>query len=556
MAKLVKNTIRRPPLTKEETLKALNDFGYFCERCLSIYDKNGKIVPLRLNKAQTIFANLLLKYVFAPRPKPITLVILKARQMGYTTVLLALELYILIKFNNKEYASLNMKHFLHLGSIVEEITSDKMLPMIEMLHPTFFGEFQFNKSERKIRCIGFKGQKRNNTVRYHTAMSGESGRGGTAQAIILDEVAFYRNVGIIEKGAVSSVPNNGLSMLVYVSTANGINEFYDRVVEAQNNPEMEFLFLPWFLMEEYIAKPSPNFKETLTKYEQDILKEMDKWEIPEHLRLPKLAWYRNHLITKKGNDLSAMRQEFPSNWQEPFVSSDSPVFSTSLLLEEMKKEKIEPIGYATYTPEGKIVNGNEWDIAIYSKPVLGRKYEMVIDPAFGGEEADNTSVRVLDKITLEDQAVYVSKNEPEDIAEMAYALGKYYNTARINVENNRGELLITLLRNRGYSNFYFDAKRYNRNNPYKAVGTKMTVSSKAKGIERLKSLMNLGKYMPKDEETLQELLHFNYVGKGASRKAQACGNKPDGTPYHDDLVMGLVNWALTLPDNLFKNIEK
>ena len=235
-----------------------------------------------------------------------------------------------------------------------------------------------------------------------------------------------------------------------------------------------------------------------------------------------------------------MRQEFPSNWQEPFVSSDSPVFSTSLLLEEMKKEKIEPIGYATYTPEGKIVNGNEWDIAIYNKPILGRRYEMVIDPAFGGEEADNTSVRVLDKITLEDQAVYVSKNEPEDIAEMAYALGKYYNTARINVENNRGELLITLLRNRGYSNFYFDAKRYNRNNPYKAVGTKMTVSSKAKGIERLKSLMNLGKYMPKDEETLQELLHF----------------KPDGTPYHDDLVMGLVNWALTLPDNLFKNIEK
>ena len=38
MAKLVKNTIRRPPLTKEETLKALNDFGYFCERCLSIYE--------------------------------------------------------------------------------------------------------------------------------------------------------------------------------------------------------------------------------------------------------------------------------------------------------------------------------------------------------------------------------------------------------------------------------------------------------------------------------------------------------------------------------------
>ena len=50
------------------------------------------------------------------------------------------------------------------------------------------------------------------------------------------------------------------------------------------------------------------------------------------------------------------------------------------------------------TPQrGKIVNGNEWDIAIYSKPILGRKYEMVIDPAFGGEEADNTSVRVLDK---------------------------------------------------------------------------------------------------------------------------------------------------------------
>ena len=96
-------------------------------------------------------------------------------------------------------------------------------------------------------------------------MSGESGRGGTAQAIILDEVAFYRNVGIIEKGAVSSVPNNGLSMLVYVSTANGINEFYDRVVEAQNNPEMEFLFFAVVLNGGDISKPSKDFAKTLTK---------------------------------------------------------------------------------------------------------------------------------------------------------------------------------------------------------------------------------------------------------------------------------------------------
>lgn len=877
MAK-IKNTYKRAPLTKDEIRACLSDFSVFCEKCLLIDDKNGRKIPFVLNRAQRYFAELLLKHVFSTNPQPVTVVVLKARQMGYSTLLCALELYILIRFENNEYASLNLKHFLHLGSMADEMLQDKMLPMIESMHQTFFGDFYMNKDERKISCVGFKGQRRSNKIRYYTANSGESGRGGTAQILVLDECfsgdveiltengfirfdelgeqkvaqwdngdisfvkplrkikkkptsqtykvnfayddtaivtgghnfllknenkkspfygnfvnkelsdinfnnnwsipisgsgtgdnspltalekvlialqadgqnrrmfvsrstmnkgyvgtrarisfkkerkikewrrlfdelrkevdikyiskeridkkgrtvfeftlpghypfkdltnifsynvgkdraeeiinemakwegsltsrsihygsvaknnadffaamatqagysvwyhrsvdnrsetfsdyyrvdvskkdykkigcfsktpveynddvycvtvpsgyivvkigrhvyvvgncAFYKDLGQLQRAVGSATPTAGLGLQVFVSTANGINGFYDLCNLAQSDPKMEFMFLPWFLMEDYVLPPDDVDEDNLLDYEKRMIEEMKKWELPEHLHLAKIAWYRDHLVAKKGNDLSAMRQEFPTTWQEPFISSDSPAFPTEKLLSMLSEDDREPLGYAINNPEGKIVDGKEWDIRIYKKPQPGKKYDMIIDPAFGGAEADNTAIRVVEQRTLEDCAVYGTKDEPSDVAELAVALARYYNNAIVNIEKNRGELMLSYMRNLRYNNFYIDRARFVKSDPFKSIGTNITKTTREKGIQRLRALITTGQFTTKDEETLQELLHFNYVGTGASRKAQACGNKPDGTPYHDDHVMALVNWALMLPKSLFVN---
>lgn len=552
MAK-IKNTYKRAPLTKDEIRACLSDFSVFCEKCLLIDDKNGRKIPFVLNRAQRYFAELLLKHVFSTNPQPVTVVVLKARQMGYSTLLCALELYILIRFENNEYASLNLKHFLHLGSMADEMLQDKMLPMIESMHQTFFGDFYMNKDERKISCVGFKGQRRNNKIRYYTANSGESGRGGTAQILVIDEAGYVKDLGQLQRAVGSATPTVGLGLQVFVSTANGINSFYDLCNLAQSDPKMEFMFLPWFLMEDYVLPPDDVDEDNLLDYEKRMIEEMKKWELPEHLHLAKIAWYRDHLVSKKGNDLSAMRQEFPTTWQEPFISSDSPAFPTEKLLSMLSEEDREPLGYAINNPDGKIIEGKEWDIRIYKKPQPGKKYDMIIDPAFGGAEADNTAIRVVEQRTLEDCAVYGTKDEPSDVAELAVALARYYNNAIVNIEKNRGELMLSYMRNLRYNNFYIDRARFIKSDPFKSIGTNITKTTREKGIQRLRALITTGQFTTKDEETLQELLHFNYVGTGASRKAQACGNKPDGTPYHDDHVMALVNWALMLPKSLFIN---
>lgn len=553
MAK-IKLAYKRTPLTVDEIRRCLDDFATFCELCILIDDKNGRKVPFILNRAQRIFADMLLRYIFSPNPIPVTLVILKARQMGYSTVLLALEVYVMVKFENTEYSSLNIKHFLHNGDMADEMLQDKLIPMLESMHNSFFGDFNVVKDERKVVCSGFKSQRRNNRIRFHTANAGESGRGGTSQLLIADEVAFYKDIAQIQKAVGSSTPTSGLGIQVFVSTANGINGFYDlcNLAQSSTNTRMEFLFLPWFLMEDYVLPPDGITEETLLDYEVKMVEEMKKWDLPEHLHLAKIAWYRDHLLTKKGNDLSAMRQEFPTTWQEPFISSDAPAFPTEKLLNALNNVQ-EPDDYMVNSPDSKMVQGSNWDVAIYKDPQPGKRYDLVVDPAFGGSEADNTAIRVIEQDTLEDCAVYASREEPSDLAEMVVALARHYNHATVNIEKNRGELILSYVRNLGYTNFWIDRERYSKGNPMKAVGTNITKTTRDKGIARLRSLIVTGQYMPKDEDTLQELLHFNYVGKGSARKAMACGSKPDGTPYHDDHVMALVNWALTLPKRLFIN---
>jgi hypothetical protein len=81
-------------LTPEEQLRAAikviaEDFYIYCERNLMIQDKvSGEIVPFRLNWAQKLLVDRVLLDIAEGRP--VRYIILKARQMGLSTVIEAL----------------------------------------------------------------------------------------------------------------------------------------------------------------------------------------------------------------------------------------------------------------------------------------------------------------------------------------------------------------------------------------------------------------------------------------------------------------------------------
>ncbi|MFF3923553.1 hypothetical protein [Paenibacillus lactis] len=87
----IKRKLRQRPEKLEELKEILSDFELFCFRMLKIKNKSGEIVPLILNDAQRRYASK----VFADISdgKPVRIVILKARQMGFSTVTEALIYY-------------------------------------------------------------------------------------------------------------------------------------------------------------------------------------------------------------------------------------------------------------------------------------------------------------------------------------------------------------------------------------------------------------------------------------------------------------------------------
>lgn len=89
--KRAKRRLRDRPEKLDELKGILADFEQFCWRMLKIKTKSGRIMPLTLNDAQRTFVREVFRQIEAG--KPVRIIILKARQMGFSTVTEALIYY-------------------------------------------------------------------------------------------------------------------------------------------------------------------------------------------------------------------------------------------------------------------------------------------------------------------------------------------------------------------------------------------------------------------------------------------------------------------------------
>lgn len=542
-------------LDRADFASVMLDFTQYCAKGKMIVDKQGHAVPFILNEAQREVARLILPYIFAKVPEPVTLVIHKSRQMGISVVLAALEQYIVSRKQN-----INLTHLFPNDQLANQFFVEKWIPLMEATHPQLMPDMYATASPNPyVKVRDFHGVSMGCNVRIGGSESRAAGRSQTNQIVILDEYAFYNNVSNLERGVLATQPKTGMVLTVYVSTSNGSNHFYDVVRQSQQpGSRIKHIFLPWHMQHEYEIKPDKlsrfydldNYEPT--EYDMKLMDIFEERGYPEEEWVDKLNFYDITLDKEAKADQDYMFENYPSEPDESFQATGRPVLPAKVVnywLEHPKEYKCLDQFLDQKTNKVVMSECPKSAIRQYQAPIPGHRYILSIDPS-SGYAADRTAGVVIDKATNEEVCSFVEYIEQTECAELAVNLATYYNKAEILIERNMGETMIEFIKGIGYPRLWLDVHNSTRVLKY---GIRTTMPLKNEAIRRMKFLLNQGIYKPHDECFLREAQHFNWTQlPGGGYRAEATGQDENGEPYHDDTVMARIIYAASLDMNKFK----
>lgn len=493
----------------------------YIESCLKIKTKSGTVVPFRLNDAQRKL------YAVAKRQqdagKPVRLIILKARQLGFSTLTEGLIFHACATRKNvnalivahREDATANLFRMSKL--FYDELPA----PVKPMLRASNAQELVFENpsklsSEREARP-GLRSR-----IRCATAGGRGIGRSDTLQCVHLSEYAFWPD-GADGKastlaGILQAVPSLPGTMVVIESTANGFEDFkerWDAAVAGEN--DFEPVFFAWFENPDYSMPVVPGTE--WTPEERDL-------KAAYRLTDEQLQWRRWCIANNCGGSLDMFRQEYPASPGEAFLHSGTGVFDNEQIV--LRLERLPgPAGRGEFA-DGEWTESETGAITLYELPEEGVPYVIGGDTA--GEGSDYFTAIVIDNVSGRIAAKLRQKySEPEYVRQI-YALGRFYNDALVAIETNFSTYPVMKLQEMEYPNQYSREREdtYTRQ-MRKSYGFRTDRQSRPRAIANLVEVFSSHPEWFTDRELLEEMLTFCY---NEDHRPEALAGK------HDDLVMG------------------
>ncbi len=491
----------------------------YIESCLKIRTKSGAVVPFRLNAAQQKL------YAVAKRQqdagKPVRIIILKARQLGFSTLTEALLFHACATRENvnalvvahREDATANLFRMSKL--FYDELPA----PIRPMLRASNAQELVFeNPSRAERRALpGLRSR-----FRCATAGGRGIGRSDTLQCVHLSEYAFWPEAGESKAatlaGILQAVPAAPGTMVIIESTANGCEDFkerWDAAVAGEN--DFEPVFFAWFENPDYVMPVEPGIE--WTAEEREVRERYSlSWE--------QLRWRRWCIANNCGGSLDMFRQEYPASPGEAFLHSGTGVFDNEQIV--LRLERLpEPAGRGEFT-DGEWTESETGAITLYELPEEGVPYVLGGDTA--GEGSDYFTAIVIDNVTGRIAAKLRQKySEPEYVRQI-YALGRFYNDALVAIETNFSTYPVMKLQEMEYPNQYSREREdtYTRQ-MRKSYGFRTDRQSRPRAIANLVEVFSSHPEWFTDRELLEEMLTFCY---NEDHRPEALAGK------HDDLVMG------------------
>ena len=493
----------------------------YIEGCLKIKTKSGAVVPFRLNDAQRKL------YAVAKRQqdagKPVRLIILKARQLGFSTLTEGLIFHSCATRENvnalivahREDATANLFRMSKL--FYDELPK----PVKPMLRASNAQELVFEnpsklRSEREAKP-GLRSR-----IRCATAGGRGIGRSDTLQCVHLSEYAFWPD-GADGKastlaGILQAVPSMPGTMVVIESTANGFEDFkerWDAAVAGEN--DFEAVFFAWFENPEYAMPVVPG-----TEWTPEERELRDAYQLSDE----QLQWRRWCIANNCGGSLDMFRQEYPASPGEAFLHSGTGVFDNEQIVLRMERLP-SPAGRGEFI-DGEWTESENGAITLYELPDEGVPYVLGGDTA--GEGSDYFTAIVINNATGRIAAALRRQySEPEYVRQI-YALGRYYNDALVAIETNFSTYPVMKLQELEYPNQYAREREdtYTRQMK-KSYGFRTDKQSRPRAIANLVDVFSTHPEWFTDRELLEEMLVFCY---NEDHRPEALAGK------HDDLVMG------------------
>lgn len=492
-----------------------------------VVDKNQKTMPFFLNDVQHDFIDTLNKAIEDYDSGIITeisLLVLKGRQQGFTTLVTAYQLSCSIM--NRNFQGFTLAD---VSDNAEAIFQNKakfpysQLP--EALKPTE----KFNNRRQLLF------EKINSSWAVDTATK-NVGRSRTINFFHGSECAFW-NDGISPIQAALGEAFTKNCIKIYESTANGYNDYqkmWDSGVHIN-------CFYEWWKTKEYrLNFPSEEVKQGFIDFihsKKEWINERLQWLMSEKgLDAEQLYWYYNKY--EKYIDKRLIRQEYPCSPKEAFLLSGDNVFDTEKLLARLETiKKPLKVGYFTYDYNGlklsniRWVNDRNGYISIYQLPNTPEITKYCIGGDTAGDGSDSFTGHVLDARTGNQVAVLKHQFDSDQYTKQMYCLGMYYKQALIGIEANFDSFPIMELQRLGYMNQYVrEAQDTYTGKTEKRFGFKTTSLTRPTIISRLVEIVREHTDTINDKATLEELLTIIRNEKG---RIEA----PEGG--HDDMMMGL-----------------
>ena len=362
----------------------------------------------------------------------------KSRQLGVSTIMVFYALWFsifstgkrtLIVAHNREAA----QEFITKVKTAYEFLPEWMKPAC-VLYSKDTIEFD---TKSKIKAI---------TSNPHAA------RSFSATLFVLDEAGFIDGAHEVVKGLLPTIAA-GDGKLIALSSPNGNSDenwFYNTCVQAKNKTNgWAYHEFPWTVSPVFCKNPT----------------------------------FREDQIRIDNGNVDKFTQEYECNFDVNLAS----LFNKEALKAFIPSDKIlnKEFGGVTYDDTFHI-----WNIA-----EEGKNYIIGVDcSANKSSSRDYSAFQVLDRDTQEQVAEYMGRLDTEILADILIKAANHYNKAEIVFEENSySEMLVYLVENRGYTNFWYadDKSRpgfnTNRHNRVLLIEKLVLFYNNKIGMSRLKS---------------------------------------------------------------------
>jgi hypothetical protein len=492
----------------EARLKLYEDYAFYAKNAVNIRTKENDLRKLTFNAAQ----QKLHKAIEDQRERTgkVRIIILKARQQGFSTYV-----------HGRMYWTLSQRKA-RKGLVVAHISdsSRTLFDMYRRTHkemPDILRPATAYSSRKELNFSALDA-----SIQVATAGGDGVARGETFSDAHLSEVAFWPKATAADNlnALLQSIPSNPDTSIYVESTANGMSGVFYDLWKGAVSGENGFIpfFSPWFDSPEYIEEVPAGFERT---YEEEDL-------VSQYGLTNEQLMFRRQKIAQNGRD--KFLQEYPSNADEAFIASGRPVFNPDQIHTMLGASK--PPLYQMALEGHTFEKHPRGELRVWKERSLKSRYYIGADVAIGINNGDYSVAQILD-----DQKNLVASwrghVHPDYFADVLFAMGNYYNEARIVVENNNHGLLtaIRLGRDLAYPNTYTEVGEGQLNDRDSfTIGFRTSVKTKPLIIDRLRAALREGEMVIEDPVTLREMLTFIVTESGGMEAEEGC---------HDDCVMSL-----------------